>query len=62
MFDQQVIDREEFRQILVQGEVLPAANETDETKEEEVTEEPKREGATSEQVDKLINALIKDGN
>ena len=61
LFDQQVIDREEFRQILVQGEVLPAANETDETKEE-VTEEPKREGATSEQVDRLINALIKDGN
>ena len=28
----------------------------------EVQEEPKREGATSEQVDKLINALINDGN
>jgi len=28
LFDQQVIDREEFRDILVQGEVLPTANET----------------------------------
>ena len=27
LFDQQVIDREEFRDILVQGEVLPTANE-----------------------------------
>ncbi len=61
LFDQQVIDREEFRQILVQGEVLPAANEEKE-QTEDVKEEPKREGATSEQVDKLINALINDGN
>ena len=29
LFDQQVIDREEFRDILVQGEVLPNANETE---------------------------------
>jgi hypothetical protein len=61
LFDQQVIDREEFRQILVQGEVLPAANEEKEPTTE-VKEEPKREGATSEQVDKLINALMNDGN
>ena len=27
LFDQNVIDREEFREILVQGEVLPTANE-----------------------------------
>ena len=27
LFDQKVIDKEEFRQILVQGEVLPTANE-----------------------------------
>ena len=27
LFDQQVIDREEFRYILVQGEVLPSSNE-----------------------------------
>jgi len=27
LFDQQVIDREEFRDILVQGEVLPNASE-----------------------------------
>jgi hypothetical protein len=27
LFDQQIIDREEFRDILVQGEVLPSANE-----------------------------------
>ena len=29
LFDQQVIDREEFRDILVQGEVLPSANQTE---------------------------------
>ncbi len=29
LFDQNVIDREEFRDILVQGEVLPTANETE---------------------------------
>ena len=29
LFDQQVIDREEFRDILVQGEVLPNANEAE---------------------------------
>jgi len=29
LFDQQVIDRDEFRQILVQGEVLPTASETE---------------------------------
>ena len=27
--DQKVIDRDEFRQILVQGEVLPTASETE---------------------------------
>tara|TARA_Y100001937_G_C7130470_1_gene337078 strand:- start:1215 stop:2663 length:1449 start_codon:yes stop_codon:yes gene_type:complete len=31
LFDQKVIDRDEFRQILVQGEVLPAATEDDNT-------------------------------
>jgi len=30
LFEQQVIDRDEFRQILVQGEVLPNASETEE--------------------------------
>ena len=29
LFDQKILDREEFRQILVQGEVLPAATEGD---------------------------------
>ena len=29
LFDQNVIDRDEFRQILVQGEVFPTASETD---------------------------------
>ena len=29
LFDQKVIDREEFRDILVQGEVLPTSNETE---------------------------------
>jgi hypothetical protein len=29
LFDQKVIDREEFREILVQGEVLPSASETE---------------------------------
>jgi hypothetical protein len=28
LFDQQVIDRDEFRQILVQGEVLPNGNQS----------------------------------
>ena len=60
LFDQQVIDREEFRQILVQGEVLPENNETSET--DSTPEAPKREGATPEQVDRLINALMNDGN
>jgi hypothetical protein len=29
LFDQQVIDRDEFRQILVQGEVLPDGNQSE---------------------------------
>ena len=29
LFDQNIIDREEFRDMLVQGEVLPDANETE---------------------------------
>jgi len=28
LFDQGVLDREEFRQVLVRGEVLPTANES----------------------------------
>jgi len=60
LFDQQVIDREEFRQILVQGEVLPAANEQNESTQ--VQETTRKEGATPEQVDRLINALMNDGN
>ena len=27
LFDQKIIDREEFRQVLVQGEILPTDNE-----------------------------------
>jgi len=60
LFDQQVIDREEFRQILVQGEVLPENNETGEI--DSAPDAPRREGATPEQVDRLINALMNDGN
>ena len=58
-------DEEELKQMLeeqkAETETPPAEPEEKEPKTE-VQEEPKREGATSEQVDKLINALINDGN
>jgi hypothetical protein len=52
-----VIDREEFRDILVQGEVLPAATETGKDDSDEKPVEVKEEGATSEQINKLIESL-----
>ena len=57
LFDQSVIDREEFRDILVQGEVLPAATETGKDDVDEKPVEVKEEGATSEQINKLIESL-----
>ena len=57
LFEQQVIDREEFRDILVQGEVLPAATEASKEKKEEKPVAPVEEGATKEQIEKLIDSL-----
>ena len=41
LFEQGVMDRDEFRQILVQGEILPTATES--TAEEELLETPEQE-------------------
>ena len=57
LFDQSVIDREEFRDILVQGEVLPAATEKGKGDVSETPVEVKEEGATSDQINKLIESL-----
>ena len=52
-----MIDREEFRDILVQGEVLPAATEKGKGDVSETPVEVKEEGATSDQINKLIESL-----
>jgi len=46
LFEQGVMDRDEFRQILVQGEILPTATES--TAEEELLETPEQEVAEDE--------------
>ena len=46
LFGQGVLDRDEFRQILVQGEILPVATES--TAEEELLETPAQEQAEDE--------------
>jgi len=46
LFEQGVLDRDEFRQILVQGEILPTATES--TAEEELLETPEQEVAEDE--------------
>jgi hypothetical protein len=57
-----VLDRDEFRQILVQGEVLPVATES--TAEEEAMETPEQEAIEAEtpgsedQMERLIQALL----
>ena len=52
LFENEVIDREEFRDMLVQGEILPTAAEQ---KQEPPTEEP---SPNSDQIDRLINAMM----
>ena len=46
LFEQGVLDRDEFRQILVQGEILPTATES--TAEEELLETPEQVVAEDE--------------
>ena len=48
LFGQGVLDRDEFRQILVQGEILPTASES--TAEEELLESPEQEEQEDESV------------
>ena len=58
LFEDQVISREEFRDMLVQGEILPSSAERQEAvaaPEEEAT--PTAE-PSSDQIDRLINALM----
>jgi hypothetical protein len=52
LFEDEVISREEFRDMLVQGEILPTAAEQE---QEPPTEEP---SPSSDQIDRLINAMI----
>ena len=61
LFAQGVLDRDEFRQILVQGEILPVATES--TAEEEAAEAPEQpvEAETpgsEDQMERLIQALL----
>ena len=52
LFEDQVISREEFRDMLVQGEILPsAAEQTQESPAKEVS-------PNSDQIDRLINAMM----
>jgi len=61
LFGQGVLDRDEFRQILVQGEILPAATEST-LEEEEPTETPEPEQPVApgneDQMERLIQALL----
>jgi hypothetical protein len=52
LFEDEVISREEFRDMLVQGEILPTATEQ---KQESPAEES---SPSSDQIDRLINAMI----
>ena len=52
LFEDQVISREEFRDMLVQGEILPtAAEQKEKSSSEEVS-------PSSDQIDRLINAMM----
>jgi len=53
LFEDEVISREEFRDMLVQGEILPTAAEQPEA--EPPSEEP---SPNSDQIDRLINAMM----
>jgi hypothetical protein len=52
LFEDQVISREEFRDMLVQGEILPTAAEQ--------KQDPPSEASSpnSDQIDRLINAMM----
>jgi hypothetical protein len=52
LFEDEVISREEFRDMLVQGEILPTAAEQ---KQESPSEEA---SPNSDQIDRLINAMM----
>jgi hypothetical protein len=52
LFEDEVISREEFRDMLVQGEILPTAAEQ---KKESPAEEA---SPSSDQIDRLINAMM----
>ena len=56
LFEDQVISREEFRDMLVQGEILPTAAER--PSESTSVEEPAAAEPSSDQIDRLINALM----
>jgi hypothetical protein len=56
LFEDQVISREEFRDMLVQGEILPTAAERSSQSTE--AEEPAAAEPSSDQIDRLINALM----
>jgi len=67
LFTQQVIDREEFRDILRQGEILSAGvsmdgdNEATESAEEEAREEEEEnssDGISADQMERLIQAMM----
>ena len=52
LFEDEVISREEFREMLVQGEILPTAAEQ---QQEPPSQEP---SPNSDQIDRLINAMM----
>jgi hypothetical protein len=55
LFGEDIIDRDEFRQILVDGEILPAANQA----EAVAPETPESNEMSSDQIDRLIDALTR---
>ena len=59
LFEDNVIDREEFRDMLVQGEILPsAAEQPTQESEPEPAPEPAEQGPSEDQINLLINALM----
>ena len=53
LFEDKVIDREEFRDMLVQGEILPTAAERSEPEQAQTQAEP-----NSDQIERLINVMM----
>ena len=63
LFEDNVIDREEFRDMLVQGEILPTAAEQPSQEPElapEPTPEPAEQGPSEDQINLLINVTMAD--